>query len=104
VPNVYVVCKEHYKDYRLYKNEPWFRELVDTARRQFEIDHEEISMSLGGVGRDKRSYKILTETERKEIAKYLETGIGAASIAKLTGIKVRVIRDYLYRLRKRVTH
>jgi hypothetical protein len=35
------VCKDHYQDYKRYKDEPWFIELVRSERRQLLISTKE---------------------------------------------------------------
>lgn len=42
IPYTHVVCPTHYKEYKLYKNEQWFLELVESQRKQAIIDAKEI--------------------------------------------------------------
>ncbi len=104
VQSSHVVCKDHYEDYTLYKNEDWFKALAESSRRQFEIDNEETAIVMGKIHRTRRSYTKLTETERKSIQEYSQTGVNPKAISKLTGVNIRVIYDYLYRFRKNSSH
>lgn len=100
----HVVCKIHYGDYILYKNEQWFKELVTYTRRQFQIDNEEIAMCLGDLPKNTKVYKKVTETQLKEILKYRELGLNPDAISKLTNVNKKVVEYYIYKVLKKKIH
>lgn len=93
IADVHVVCAQHYQDYLLYKNEPWFKELVMAQRKMFEIDNVE---SLLGVGYIPKPYQKLTESEKQAIKFLRSKGLGPRNISKLININSKTIENYLY--------
>lgn len=92
IPDTFIVCHEHFADYKQYKDEEWFRELVMAQRRQFEIDNME---SLLGVIHTK-TYQRLTDSEKQAIKFLRFKKLGPKSISKLLGINVETIKKYIY--------
>lgn len=100
----HVVCKNHYEDYKLYKNEIWFKELVSSTRRQFQIDNEEIAISMGDLPKDTKIYTKVTETQIQDILKYRELGLNPSAISKLTGVNKKLVEYYVYKVMKNRVH
>ena len=100
----YVVCKAHYNLYILYKNEPWFKELVNFSRRQFQIDNEEIAMTLGDFPKNTKTYVKVTETQINDIINYRKLGLKPDAISKLTGVNKKIVEYYIYKVLKNRVH
>lgn len=93
IPDTFIVCQLHFKDYLMYKNDEWFKELVMAQRRQFEIDNME---SLLGIARSIKPYQKLTESQKQGIKFLRSKGLGAKNISKVLGIPTQTIEHYLY--------
>ena len=100
IPNTHVVCKIHFSEYVKSKSEPWMIELINTSRRQFEIDNEEIAIELGDFRREKRSYEKVTESNVKDVLNYKKIGLNPKAISKLTGLNYRKVVYIYYDLLK----
>lgn len=94
IPDTYVVCYEHLSDYKKYKDEEWFKELVLSARRQFEIDNMEAVL---GTARYVKPYQKLTDSEKQAIRFLRSKKLGAKSISKVLGIHHQTIASYIRR-------
>lgn len=93
IPDTFIVCHEHFADYKQYKDEEWFRELVMAQRRQFEIDNMESLLGTHGVT---KPYQKLTESQKQGIKFLRSKGLGAKNISKVLGIPVQTVGHYLY--------
>ena len=100
VQDNHMVCKEHYGQYKLYKDELWFKELVESARRQFEVDNEETAIQMGDFAKVTKIHRKLTETEKKLILDYRKKGLGSKSIAKILDLNCSTIESFLQRSKK----
>lgn len=97
IPDEHVVCKKHFSDYILYKNESWMIALVDAQRRQFQIDNEELYLQSGVVFNDKKPYRKFTKSEKWWIDFYRSKGLGSRTIAKILDLNWCSIQSYLDR-------
>jgi DNA-directed RNA polymerase specialized sigma24 family protein len=100
IPDSHVVCKEHYEEYKLYKDEPWFKELASAARRQFEIDNEETAIQMGDFSKITQTRRKLTESEKKLIIQYVKKGIGSINIAKILDLNSNTVESFIQRYKK----
>lgn len=100
VPDSHVVCKTHYQEYKLYKDEPWFKELADAARRQFEIDNEETAIQMGDFSKVPQNRRKLTESDKKLIVQYFKKGLGSISISKILDLNNNTVESFIQRYKK----
>lgn len=68
-------------------------------RRQFQIDIEETALASGDR-KITKPYQWLTESEKRSIRFLRSKKLGAQSIAKLTGINIHTIKNYIYNKNK----
>ncbi len=93
IADEFICCKEHMEYYRVYKDEEWFKVLVETQRRQFEIDNEQYFLQAG-IPKIVKPYRKLTESE-KEAIKYLwNKGLGAKNISKVLSINYNTVNSF----------
>ena len=97
IPDSHVVCKDHYQEYKLYRDEPWFKELAGAARRQFEIDNEETAIQMGDFSKITQTRRKLTESEKKLILEYKDKGVSYVVIGKLLGVNSNTVKMFLQR-------
>lgn len=97
-----VVCKAHIKEYREYKDEQWFIELVETQEKQFAIDKKEcvtihklsentLSTYLGKMSRPISIPKDII------IHMHVNLGIRSYKIAKELDLKPDTVRRIINR-------
>lgn len=93
IADEFIVCKEHMEYYRTYKDEPWFKLLVETQRRQFEIDNEQYLLHAG-IEKITKPYRKLTESEKEGIKFLWNKGLGAKNISKVLSINYNTVNSF----------
>jgi hypothetical protein len=101
IKSQHIVCQEHWKLYLENKDEEWMQVLIETQRRQFEIDNEEVVLRTGRPLVQKRFYRKLTSDDIQQIEYYYKKGIGSVNISKILGVNARGIQHYIERKLKR---
>ena len=101
IPNTHVVCPDHYADYKVYKDEQWFKELVIMQQKQAQIDGKE-NVTIHKLSENTLSIYLEKEHPTKpdnkmQIIQLNNEGLSHAKIAKRLHIPLGTVKATLRR-------